>query len=106
MRVREMLGPSPKRESGVPRVDTVEEAVKLTNNGTPHVMINGSPEPHKPSSVDATKPQATDPGNINDETILTDTGELPVEKLTGFLEGKISNPNLKSPEGNDSAKGK
>ena len=106
MRLREKFGSSLKKDPVVPTVDSVEEAVSLTRNGAPHVKVNGSPEPHEPSAGDTQKPRAIEPGQINDETVLTDTGDLPIEKLTGFLEGKIPNPNIAPPKDNGTQNGK
>lgn len=106
MRLREKFGASPKKEPIVPKVDSVEEAVRLTKNGTTYVEVNGSLEPHKPSSADTTKPSAIDPGNINNETILTAKRDQSVEEMVGFLKGDIPNPNVESPKGNGSQNGK
>lgn len=105
MRLKERFGAGPRREPAVPKVDTVEEAVRLTKNGTAHVEVNGSLEPHKPSPENIGKPSAIDPGQINDETILTAKNDQSVEEMVGFLKGEIPNPNL-PPKGNGSQNGK
>lgn len=104
MRIKELFRPNRPTE---PVAATIEEAIKLTSNGTPLVRMKPLNVPSSQNTPSESIPVTTDRPNklpsesvtINTETIATATKETTVPEIVGFLRGQIPNPNLKKGPG-------